>query len=305
MNNKTVKSLVETTKTLTHNIDLYDDKNLVFDPTIDGILGYVAFGDSITAPENSYVKYVADYLKSISEKPLVYGNFGVGGLDSYNLLSLLTDKKNPYYANVMNAVCQCDVITIDIGSNDLTNAVYQIAAEAFGCKVEELPSIIEDWTKKSQTSNPFLALLYYYQAQQIAKKIHDKLYDGKTLDETFLKFKNNFAQIVKRIKTINPYTKLYIGNLYNPFVDAPPLMLGTYEIANIDSLVEKYIIMYNEYINKNEYGATKVINIYKLIRGDKYTLADWKTNQFEIHPNDEGQKLIGNEFIKHIALGKY
>jgi len=85
-------------------------------------LRLVALGDSITAgygvePMKTYPELVARGLGARSGRDAVVTNLGVNGLRTGQLLDLL--RTDPQYRD---AVAAADVITIDIGTNDLSMA---------------------------------------------------------------------------------------------------------------------------------------------------------------------------------------
>lgn len=258
-------------------------------------LKYVALGDSITAGDNTYVNMVGNYLKNRNGSCTVY-NLGVGGLRSGDLLDAMTNSSHPAYQYVRTTIKGADVITLDIGSNDIFVTAYEVFAKCFGCETDQLGAVYESWCARLQSSNWFVRFVAYMQLLPIAQSIHEELYNGETMKDALEDFKSNYNAILQEIDKLAPNAKVYIGNLYNPYNGAPAVYLGSYEVVNLQTFTEKYFCAMNKHIANNSSGK-KVVDLYSIFKDDTYLEADYATYNYDPHPNQAGQKEIANKFI--------
>lgn len=259
---------------------------------------YAAFGDSITAGDSangSYVSLVADYLNSKNGN-CISANLGIGGWTSSDLLEALTNPSHDGYMVAQNIFKYANVITLDIGSNDIVQAVYTVVAECFGCEINELESVINSWSAKLQNGSWFSRMIAYQQLKSIARKMNRELYSGQTMKEAVEQFKVNYTAILRVINQNAPKAKVYIGNLYNPYHGAESIYVGDYEVFNPDSLAEKYFNMMNTYIAANSSGNV-VVDLDSVITSDVYLQGDMALGDYNPHPNAAGNRAIANKFI--------
>lgn len=257
---------------------------------------YLALGDSITEGNQSYVSQVGDYLRKQNGTCTV-ANLGISGCKSTDLADALTNSSNPYYTYVTNYVKNADVITLDIGSNDILITAYEIVADCFGCEMEELNSVLAAWSNKLQSSNWFVKIIAYYQAQSIARAIKRELNNGTRMEEAVEEFKTSYDKIIKCLQQKAPNADIYIGNLYNPYHGAPSMYLGSSEVINFETFTEKYVSLLNRYISQNS-GSYQIVDLYNVITSDAYLIGDFSVYDYNPHPNEAGHKAIANAFIK-------
>lgn len=106
---------------------------------------YVAFGDSITDGDHTYVNMVGNYLKTQYGQCEVT-NFGVDGMQSKDLKEVLVNSSNPWHAIAVAQLSDADIVTLDIGSNDILVTAYEVMADCFGCSIDQLGSVISGWS---------------------------------------------------------------------------------------------------------------------------------------------------------------
>jgi cysteine-rich repeat protein len=112
----------------------------------DAALSYVGLGDSIAAgfgvsPGQGYVEVYGAELAVDLGVPVNVTNLGVPGTTSTNLLNSLTSN-----AAVRTAVAGADIITYDIGGNDLLMTIGQCAANDAVCMQAFLSSVASNLT---------------------------------------------------------------------------------------------------------------------------------------------------------------
>lgn len=256
---------------------------------------YVALGDSITRADNSYVNEVSSYLKKRYGK-CVTSNLSVNAWKSKDLLDALTNPTNSKYSSYRAKVKDADIITLDIGSNDVLITAREIGAEVLGCTESELDMVAINWFIKLQNASGFSSIMLYLQAYSIVSRVRYEIEYGSTLPNAVATYEQNFNKILAEIKKLAPNAKVYIGNIYNPYVDAPSMCLGSYEFVAMEKLGRNYAIKLNKIIENNANGNV-VVDLYNTINNPKYIQGDVLNYNYDPHPNAEGQKLIASKFI--------
>lgn len=260
-------------------------------------INYLALGDSITEGDNSYVQYINAYL---SEKcdTLNSVNLGVSGCQSIHIAKALTDSTNEAYESIRYAISMADVITLDIGSNDVMVPIANVFCSEFQCAPEDLGTTMEGWANKVQNENNiFLKYIYYMQVSEIVNNIKNTLHNSDYMDNVVKEFETNYKVIIDTILELNPDVKLYIGNLYNPYHGFEPLIFadGT-EIINFNTFADKYVSELNIIIDDIIADRYPIADIYSAFNDSTYINADYATGNYDPHPNAEGQKVIGKLF---------
>lgn len=262
------------------------------------VVNYLAFGDSITEGDNSYVKYVSEYLATQYNQVNTV-NLGVSGCETTHLATAFTESTNDAYESIRYGISMADVITLDIGSNDILVAITDVFCSEFQCAPENLGETMEEWASKIQNEqNIFLKYMYYIQVSNIVNNIKDTLYNSDYMANVVAEFETNYKIIIDTILELNPDVKLYIGNLYNPYHGFEPLIFadGT-EIINFNTFSDKYVTELNNIIDNIIADRYPIADIYSTVSDSAYINADYTTGNYDPHPNAEGQKVIGNLFI--------
>lgn len=268
----------------------------------DSVIHYVALGDSITRADDSYVNTVSDYLKGRYGN-CVTNNLAVDAWKSGDLLDALTNPSNSKYSSYRAQIKEADIITLDIGSNDILVTAREIGAAALGCTEKELDMTVINWFIKLQNAQGFSAMLLYMQAYSIAAEVKHELNSGDTLPNAVAAYEENFVDILAELKKLAPNAKVYIGNIYNPYMEAAPMCLGSYEFADLEELGKIYAPKLNVII-KNRANGNVVVDLYNTINSPKYIRGDAMNYNYDPHPNAEGQKAIAAKFIAAMKAGK-
>ncbi len=256
---------------------------------------YVALGDSITAGDSTYVSKVSAHLKS------TYGscttkNLAVSGMTSAALADILTNPANSYYSTYRNAIKKANVITLDIGSNDIFGKAMEVISDCFGCTPDQIGAVSESWVNRIQSANSFQMFLLYMEAMGIARNINSRLNNGTEMGEALASFESSYKLIISTIKKLAPNAKVYIGNLYNPYVDAASVYLGDYEVLNMEEFSKVNVQKANTII-KNNAGGYAVVDLYNTLNNPKHIQGDVVNADYNPHPNAAGQAAIANKFI--------
>lgn len=262
-------------------------------------VNYVALGDSITAGGGTYVGTVSKYL---SQK---YGNcktdnLAMDGWTSSNLLDALTNPSNAMYNRMNSALANADYVTLDIGSNDLMIGAMEIIADCFGCTYDQLGAVTGAWSQKISNATGIYAGIIYMQAMSIATSIRYRLLYGSEITKIVKQYETNYQKIITAIKTVAPNAKIYVGNLYNPYVDAAPVYLGSYCVVNLESFAATNMVKMNNIIARHSAGLT-VVDLYNTINNPMYIKGDVVNYDYDPHPNQAGHNAIANKFIAAIS----
>ena len=244
------------------------------------IVNYVALGDSIAkgygledVDAESYVGRIAQALED------QYGavrltNFGKNGLRSEQLLDILTNEDNEQYDDYRLQLQKADLVTLSIGSNDLLQYL----------------STDTDFKQFKQNG--------------------DEILSGACE-----RFGENLPQIIDAIHAQAPQAQLFVNNIYNPCNDSS-FNIPEKFVQNLDTMAEKYIEKMN-----NGFVSERVQSVFKSGNtGGTYTLVDVKGafeetderlinmvfswGNIDPHPNSEGHRIIADQIISKICLGK-
>src|SRR5690606_24575864 len=141
------------------------------------VLNYVALGDSLAAGflnskefGDGYPEYIAQGIEEKTAYRVNLSNFGVGGYQTVHLLEQLERE------DVQKALKEADIITIDIGANDILS---KIGVNFDLTKPEEMQRIVNEVT------------------------------------ETLLVIKTNIGEIFTKIQQINPDAPIFFMGYYN------------------------------------------------------------------------------------------
>lgn len=261
----------------------------------DDVIYYAALGDSITAGSNTYVDKVSDYLEQKHGNCTTFNLAGDGWM-SGDLLDALTNPLNIRYSTFQAVLKEADYITLDIGSNDLLLTVMGIVSAGLGCSPDQLQAVTTEWAYKFNTLQGMELFMLGLKALSMGYKLNYELNYGTTLPNAIAQFESNYKEIVSVIEKIAPNAKLYIGNLYNPYVKAASIYLGTYEAVNVEKLARTYILKMNKIIANNASGNV-VVDLYNTINNPKYIKGDVANFDYDPHPNAAGHAAIAAKFI--------
>ena len=258
---------------------------------------YLALGDSITEGDSSYVQYINAHLEEQCNT-LVTQNLGVSGCRAVNIATAITDPANEAYESLRYGITVADVITLDIGSNDILMPVINVMCEYFECTPETLGTTMEEWGNKfNNETDLYQKWLIYNEVMTIATNIHEELYNGTTMPNAIAEFKASYSTIIDTILELNPDVKLYLGNVYNPYHGFAPLMVNDYEMLDLESFTEEYVLIVNDIVEEKIADRYPIVDIYSEIKDSTLLLGDPTVNNYDPHPNADGHKLIGELFV--------
>lgn len=155
-------------------------------------------------------------------------NLGKIGCDTTELHDILTNTNNAYYITYHNYITKSNLITLEIGSNDLTFPAISSMLNSIGCtnitpmQFFELavpflkgnfPGMlisIETTLGIRLTPEQINALMYTLTDEQLSM----------TLAKGYETFAQNFPKILNDVRAINPKAEFLIIGYYNPYKSA-------------------------------------------------------------------------------------
>lgn len=254
----------------------------------DGAVSYLALGDSISTGfglsdrSRGFAGLLAE------EWNATLTNEAVDGHTSTNLLAKLKT------GSLDRAIAAADVITITIGGNDITHAIYQVMADIYNSQVggdKTVQEIIQDIGEGDVAvllpimmamnnitgTAAFQAALDTYEVNMFGT-------DG-ALD--YIRDRNSDAEIILLLQ-------------YDPYQSyASSSMLST-----LYTSIDPAMVALNEVISQNaRSGGYMVSDVYTAFRTDTRNLcnADPATMNLDVHPNAEGHAVIAETVRRTLA----
>jgi len=223
---------------------------------LDNELKYVSLGDSVafglSAPsQQGYAKMFNSYLNAV-KKPGTTVSFEDLGVSGYTTIDLLRDVLSEG-SLTLAALDGADVVTINIGSNNLLSTMVGAVLTSYGYDLVGLDYDVMLQRMKvllKEAKYDMTKMMAPYKALAINVPLKEKLADGVQL------FKDNWTPIIVAIKDKVPNAKIIVNRLYNPLAKDDPL----YE------LTKTYIQQINAEIDLNVTLGYKVADVYNAIR---------------------------------------
>jgi lysophospholipase L1-like esterase len=251
-------------------------------------IDYVAFGDSVAAgvrggvwnplPEEGSDYGYTDNIRNKLEEAGVLGDFNeqfaISGATAAGLVEAL---KDPVYGpRALQLVQNAEIVTLDIGANDLLGPLYKYV----------LPLI----------ANP--SSIWYTNPTEVVTQVVGILSDITTsLGSEGLAIKGNIETILQNILNVNPNVKIYVMGYYNPL----PALSAAYgvdlntPIKHFNNFIIKKAI---SNVNTHNKGAsiTYIDTMHAMSSSDENLVPT------DIHPTESGYVDIADEFWKKIEL---
>lgn len=228
----------------------------------------------------------------------------------------LADPQDPeLQKRVREGIAKSDLITIDLGSNDiqlpiimaLYAAIYPQYASYFGQK-EYKDWMVEELLKQYGSENDMIVKL-----TEAVAKIHGIEYALEIVSKAALgglyKFHTNYPAVINMIHEINPNADIYVIGLYNPLSDTAisddiPIKIGKVLDPVMMSL-NLYLAQLNPakryytYVDAFNTSVLGTITLSSLV-GKDMNLAGMGDYTMYIHPNDAGHAYIADQVLKAI-----
>ncbi|MEE1300288.1 MAG: GDSL-type esterase/lipase family protein, partial [Acutalibacteraceae bacterium] len=228
----------------------------------------------------------------------------------------LADPQNPkLQEKVREEIAKSDLITIDLGSNDiqlpiimaLYAAIYPQYASYFG-QPEYKDWVVEDMLKKYGSENDLIVKL-----TEAVAKIHGIEYALEVVSKAALsglyKFNTNYPAIINLIHEINPNADIYVIGLYNPLSDTAisddiPIKIGK-ALDPVMMSLNLYLAQLNPakkyytYVDAFNTTVLGTITLSSLV-GKDMNLAGMGDYTMYIHPNEDGHAYIAKQVLNAI-----
>ena len=198
---------------------------------------------------------------------------------------------------IQNAVKQADLITLNVGSNDIfTTTLFAVAAVLYA--ETEIP---EDVQKMIDNYGDFGQV--FQQLILRASKIGRLPEVLRTFRETFTtayqQFRSNWNQICKRIYELNPDVTLVAVGFFNP---VKTLRLSGSSVMEIGQIMDSAAVMMNTFVKYNadyagQYLYADVYNTecYRLLPVDDPEFGN--TLVANVHPTHEGHQYMAQQIL--------
>ncbi len=276
---------------------------------------YSALGDSITAgyaqkdyngdfsnPSTCYVAVAAEKLGVKNNS-----NLGLLGQKSGDLLYVLQNKDAKYHDKFSCDLAASNLITIDIGSNDLTMALLGLVFDYLKVDLSERTPEQRLELILHCINDIKLETLYEDIRTYLSPDITDAQIDGllnvlkdtsqdselnKRFSEAYENFTKNWDAIIKEIRSnINPDAAIVALGYYNILPDSFNYNGTEYRISTLSG---KYVEMMNSYISKESETADEYIYVstqgVELIKAGGLIMVD-------PHPSEKGHTDIANRIV--------
>ena len=270
---------------------------------------YTALGDSICAgftqpdyqykdgfavnPENSpklcYASLVGDQLGST-----VY-NLGKCGSDTGDLLDILTNGNNSYHDEFTQYIRKSNLITLEMGSDDLLMATAHSIMKCVGGNVgdmttEQMLALVEPLLTGDigGIANSIETVMGVQLTPEQIQAIMNALSDDSlkaTLETAYESYCVNYPQIVKELHDLNPDAEIVILNYYNPYSYLN--FNWGYTSANTVKIIQDFTDKMNAFALK-----------YSQDNDHPYVdLSGIQTNIVDPHPSTAGHAQIASRIV--------
>ena len=234
----------------------------------DGILGYVALGDSISNgysddPESEIISYpqlIANDLQEIAGEEVELARDTKNGLTTTKLNSVILQRED-----VQESLKKADLVTVTIGANDLMNQFKKVSREILNNNTHFMTAnqaleALQDGIK----ANPLLLV-------KVVSAISNWDYTS---------FEEQWKLAMENIDDLRPEgSEMVVTTIYNPTESME--LPGTLN-AIVEGLISKMNDIILSYADDYEYQVVELMDsgIGEKVQSDG------------LHPNQEGQQLI-------------
>lgn len=186
---------------------------------------YVALGDSLAVGvtpyhsiDRGYVDFLVDRYKQ-SQYDIKLDNYGYPGYQTTNIVNELLNPTNPKYGQLRESIKEAELVTIDIGANDLLTHLNNIkqnpstAPAVLNTIAQNLHLILSEIDKINPNSKVYV-MGYYNPFPHLSKQEQAALLPLlDALNQTIEKVASvNGDEFVPTAKVIGKYEKIYVPN---------------------------------------------------------------------------------------------
>ena len=290
---------------------------------------YVSLGDSIPAgygPYNYAIKgfarvdtaYPAIVADNAADEFIPLGRTGFRtaelrymldhsyeGDDALFSLSKFTEDKEYYRNYFPEAVSEADLITIQIGSNDVLNYAFSYAKTAITDEktLRKVENAINETLASGGDSLDALVKVV---------KLAEQMTETGAMGAAFVKgmmqglagFMQNWEAIMKSIYDLNPDAKVVAVGLYNPLKTTKLMSSSAITIGKAFAVIIGQMNMFMQYQSAYHTRYTYV-NVEDT---EIYTVPPFTSNAFNtqmvgfVHPTEEGHRSIAKKILNSLGL---
>jgi len=224
---------------------------------------------------NGYTDLLKSYLDgSLLGGSTVYQNLSAPGFTAEDLYRQVKDK------NYAQTVATADIITINIGGNNILGAVIGLVKNLY----PDAPDTL-DGLNQAVNSDPsrIAAIMETLKnpASPESKALNLALIAGVS------SFNVYYPLLMKEVRALAPKAEIYVNTLYSPVQKEQDLKL----------LLNPYIHSINFNIRAYQFRYRyKVVDVYSAFSLTRKNVLDFNITNYpfnvDIHPNDEGHRLI-------------
>lgn len=253
---------------------------IIFSVTNVKALKLVSIGDSI--PNGYLLDNENDSYDNLFAKELNldFYEYSYIGMTTKNILNDL-DKEE-----VKENIKDADIIFLSVGSNDLLDLITE----------SDYNFIDVNYFKDAKLNLNYFGDNYADVINNICNTIISDL--ETKIPAVYNDFKSNWTKIINKIKSYNKSAKIYVNNIYNPYFNIK-VPIKDINLTNIIDFFDKTIVFFNEIIeNNNNY---EIIDVYHLLRKNKFLNINILQNNFDPHPNQKGHQKLYEEYLDKLC----
>ena len=258
--------------------------------------------------DHAYHAYVADAVTADTFYPMARPGGSTGEVRFYvdnDYAYNSADFRVPYSeenalalrAEVQKAVAEADLITLNVGSNDMfTTSLFAVAAVLYADSgiPEDVQSMLGNYGEMGKAFQSMLLTAEKLgRLPEVLRTFNEKISEG------FNTFRTNWNAICKCIYTINPDVTLVAVGYFNP-VKTLRLSSNQPQIGQmmdpIARMMNNFVRYQADYAKQYLYADVYKTECYELVPVDDPTFGS--TLVPAVHPTHEGHKYIAEQIVK-------
>lgn len=257
----------------------------------------------LSANRTVEMRYLLEGVYNDSDDDVLWGTmlFGANGTLE-NMLAILDGGEakfeSIYGVNFEEAVAASDLITINLGSNDVISYSATITLLAYASDNQnnsEIQALIDKMEESGDIFGSFTKLL---EIANTAGKLNNVLKTfADCLTRSFATFRTNWKAIIKDVYELNPDTTVVAVGVYNPFnqfIVSEDISLKVGKIMDpIVAEINLYMKSFELYYSNYKHADCSKTEIYDFDMSNVST-GDYIT---KVHPTIEGHKYMASQIL--------
>jgi len=204
-----------------------------------------------------------------------------------------TDDIPELQENMVQYVKEADVITINLGNNDIVtnsmmDAMYRTLYYAFGMEMQPVMTALRGEFQMIDSLTDLFSMVGSYQLYSSAVETNTK------------KYKQNYERLIKRIYELNPAVELYYLGMYNSFAEVEPQddAIVSWLRTDGDRLAKElktFVTKQSKYRNKVNFVDVSDAEVWPT--DTVYSPQFMMAFVLHSHPDFNGHRYIANQII--------